>query len=224
VSEALIRDGVEASKLVLIPSAVDPEAFGSERVDLRTRLALSQRGQLAVSMGALTPEKDPSTLLAAASRLVRDLPDLHWVIIGQGPLEKNLRQQIAGLGLERRVHLVGHLDDPHRALTGVDVFVLSSISEGLGSSILAAMARGVPVVATRVGGVPDLLESGAGLLVNAGDPAELAIAVHRVLRDPDLRRRLALKAREELGKFSVDTVAEQVLSVYRSCAHSLDGS
>jgi glycosyltransferase involved in cell wall biosynthesis len=75
-----------------------------------------------------------------------------------------------------------------------------------------------------VGGVPDLLASGSGLLVNPGDPGELAAAVERVLGDPVLRQRLTLKAREEVGKFSVNTMAERVLSVYRSCAHSLDGT
>jgi glycosyltransferase involved in cell wall biosynthesis len=80
------------------------------------------------------------------------------------------------------------------------------------------------VVATRVGGVPDVLGSGAGVLVEPGNPAELATTVHRVLGDQELRRRLTVTAREELGKFSAGAMAEQVLSVYRSCAHSLDGS
>jgi glycosyltransferase involved in cell wall biosynthesis len=224
VREALIKDGVEPSKLVLIPSAVDPGAASSEGVDLRTRLGLPQRGQLAVNLGALTVEKDQSTLVVAAARLVRDLPDLHWVIVGKGPLEQHLRHQIASLGVEERVHLVGQLEDPHHALAGADVFVLSSASEGLGSSVLAAMARGVPVVATRVGGVPDLLESGGGVLVEPANPDALATAVQRVLGDLDLRRRLTLKAHEELAKYSVGGMAEQMLSVYRSCAHSLDGS
>jgi glycosyltransferase involved in cell wall biosynthesis len=224
VHEVLIGDGVDPSRLVLIPSAVDPAAAGPEAIDLRTRLDLPQRGRVALNLGALTPEKDQSTLVAAAARLVQDLPDLHWVIVGEGLLEGTIRQQIEELGLDARVHLVGRLDDPHHALAQADVFVLSSLSEGLGSSVLAAMARGVPVVATRVGGVPELLASGAGLLVNPGDPGEIAAAVQRVLGDPLLRQRLILKAREEVGKFSVSTMAERVLSVYRSCAHSLDGT
>ncbi|HEX6435091.1 MAG TPA: glycosyltransferase family 4 protein, partial [Gemmatimonadales bacterium] len=106
---------------------------------------------------------------------------------------------------------------------GADVFVLSSRQEGLGSSILAAMARGVAVVATRVGGVVDLLGSGGGLMVEAERPVELAEAVGQVLGDPELRRRLIGRAQEELGRYSVSGMAEQVLSVYRSCAHSLEG-
>jgi glycosyltransferase involved in cell wall biosynthesis len=224
VRDALLRDGLEAARLVIIPSAVDPQACGAKGVDIRTRLGLPRNGQVALNLGALTPEKDQSTLIGAAARLVRDLPDLRWVIVGEGPLEKKLRQQIVQLGLEGRVHLLGHLDDPHLALGQADVFVLSSISEGLGSSALAAMACDVPIVATRVGGVPDLLGSGGGVLVEPGQPAELAAAVHRVLTDSSLRWRLTNTARGELGRFSVSAMAEQVLSVYRSCAHSLGGS
>jgi glycosyltransferase involved in cell wall biosynthesis len=223
VRDQLVRDGLEPSQLVVVHSAVDPSA-AAEGTDLRTHLGLSQTGQLALTLGALTQEKDHLTLVRAAARLVQDLPGLHWAIVGEGPLRGRLRQEIARLGVEDRVHLVGHLDDPHRALQGADVFVLSSTSEGLGSAVLAAMARGVPVVATRVGGVPDVLGSGAGVLVEPGNPAELATTVHRVLGDQELRRRLTVTAREELGKFSAGAMAEQVLSVYRSCAHSLDGS
>jgi glycosyltransferase involved in cell wall biosynthesis len=86
------------------------------------------------------------------------------------------------------------------------------------------MASGVPIIATRVGGVPDLLASGGGLLVEAGNPGQLADAVHRVIQDPDLGRRLARTAQMEVAKFSVGAMAEQVLSVYRSCAHSLESS
>jgi glycosyltransferase involved in cell wall biosynthesis len=224
VHNALVKDGVHPSKLVLIPSAVDPAAAVSDGVDLRTRLSLPGTGQVALSLGSLTPEKDHSTLLSAAHRLVQDLPTLHWVIVGEGPLKSRLQQQIAEHGLSGRVHLLEDMNDPHRALVGADLFVLSSRSEGLGSSVLAAMAAGVPVVATRVGGVPDLLASGGGMLVEAGDAAALAHAVHQVLRDPDLALSLARTARREVGKFSVGAMAEQVLSVYRSCAHSLESS
>jgi starch synthase len=110
------------------------------------------------------------------------------------------------------------------ALAGADVFVLSSLAEGLGSSVLAAMALDVPVVATRVGGVPEVLGSGAGVLVPAGKPTDLAAAVHRVLSEPGYAAALGQAARRELRRFTVGAMAEQVVQVYRSCAHSLEGS
>jgi L-malate glycosyltransferase len=224
VGQALVRDGIDRSRLVLIPSALEPAAPAADGAALRTRIGLPQKGQLAVSLGALTPEKDQSTLVSAAAELVQDLPDLHWLIVGDGSLKQSLHQQIVRLGVQNRVHLLGQLEDPHDALAGADVFVLSSVSEGLGSSVLAAMARGVPVVATRVGGIPDLLELGAGVLVEPRDPVQLAAAVRQVLGDADLRDSLTRNAHAALGKYSVDAMAEQVMSVYRSCAHSLDGS
>jgi glycosyltransferase involved in cell wall biosynthesis len=225
VREALLADGLEPGRVTVIPSAVQlGSPFAAPSVDIRHRLGIPQKGQLAVSLGALTPEKDHFTMIAAGARLVRDLPDLHWVVVGEGPLRAPLEARIGEQGLKSRFHLVGHLDDPEQALGGADVYVLSSTSEGLGSSALAAMARGIPVVASRVGGIPDLLGSGGGVMVEPQNPAALADAVRRVLMDPELRREVTGVARQELGRYSVDAMAERVLSVYRSCAHSHDGS
>jgi len=225
VRQALETDGLPTDRVVLVPSAVEgPSPAPPPAGSIRARLGLPNTGQLAVSLGALTPEKDQFTLVEAAALLVRDLPELHWAIGGEGVLRGDLERRIAQRGLQGRFHLLGHLADPHDALSGADVFVLSSTSEGLGTSILAAMARDVPVVATRVGGIPDVLGGGAGLMVSPGNPAELARAVRQILHEPDLRRELIIVARKELRRFSVSAVAERVLTVYRSCAHSLDGS
>jgi glycosyltransferase involved in cell wall biosynthesis len=225
VREALARDGLAPERLAVIPSAVDvAELRATTGPDVRTRFGLPEKGQVAVSLGALTPEKDQSTLMEAAALLVRDLPALQWVIVGEGPLRSVLQGRLARLGLEDRVHLVGQLADPHMALAGADVFVLSSLAEGLGSSVLAAMALDVPVVATRVGGVPEVLGPGAGVLVPAGRPADFAAAVHRVLVEPGYATDLKQAARQEIRRFTVGAMAAQVVQVYRSCAHSLEGS
>jgi L-malate glycosyltransferase len=225
VRDALTRDSINAGQIALVPSAVDVAGLrASAGPDIRTRFGLPQGAQIAVNLGALTPEKDQSTLVEAAALLVRDLPDLYWIIVGEGPLRSTLEQQITRLGLGNRVHLVGQLADPHAALVGADVFVLSSLAEGLGTSVLAAMAFDVPVVATRVGGVPELVTSGGGVMVPAASPAEFAAAVHRVLADPVYARSLSQVAGRELGRFTPEAMAERVLEVYRSCAHSLEGS
>ncbi|HEX2611709.1 MAG TPA: glycosyltransferase, partial [Gemmatimonadales bacterium] len=202
VAEALLRDGMQPERVVVIPSAVDPESLRSDPWDLRSALRLPATSQLAVHLGALTPEKDQQTLLRAAARLVRDLPELHWVIVGEGRLRSALQREIVDLDLNERVHLMGALPDPDRALGQADVFVLSSLSEGLGSSALAAMAQGVPVVATRVGGLPELLEPGNGVLVEPRDPTALAAAVARVLDDSGFRSNLIAGARTQAARFS----------------------
>ena len=223
VRDALLAEGIPPERVIVIPSAVDLDGLSAGESP-RERLSLPKNGQLAVSLGALTPEKDHFTLVEAAARVVRDLPELHWLLVGDGPLRTRLQAQIAEFGLEGRFHLVGNLPDPEEALRGADLYVLSSTSEGLGSSVLAAMALGVPVVATRVGGIPDLLGSGRGIMVEPGNPAALADAVKRVVTDSTLRQELTRTGREGLERYSVGAMAEQVLSVYRSCAHSHDGS
>jgi glycosyltransferase involved in cell wall biosynthesis len=225
VRTSLINDGLAAERVVVIPSAVDAAELQSQRgPDVRSRFGLPPAVFVAVSLGSLTPEKGPCALIEAAAQLVRDLPRLHWVIVGEGSLRAMLEARIAERGLHDRVHLVGTLDDPHLALAGADVFVLSSVAEGLGSSVLAAMAMGVPVVATQVGGVPEVLGSDAGLLVPAQDPTSMAAAVRQVLTDPEQAAELVRCARRRLQEFTPDAIARQVAEVYRSFAHSLDGS
>jgi glycosyltransferase involved in cell wall biosynthesis len=225
VRTVLLEDGLEPERVVVIPSAVDAEELRRLKgPDVRARFGLPKKGQVAVSLGALTPEKDPSTLLEAAAQLVQYLPDLRWVLVGEGPLRHHLETRLTELRLQDRVHLVGYMEDPHQALVGADVFVLSSLAEGLGSSVLAAMALDVPVVATAVGGVPDLLESSAGILVPPGNPASLAAAVRRVLTEPQHAADLRRSARRKVAGFAPDAIARQVAAVYRSFAHSLEGS
>jgi glycosyltransferase involved in cell wall biosynthesis len=225
VRASLLNDGLPPERVVVIPSAVDAAGLERQRgPDIRARFGLPADGSVAVSLGSLSPDKDPCALIEAAAQLVRDLPRLHWVLVGEGSLRAMLEARIAEYGLQDRVHLVGTLDEPHLALAGADVFVLSSMAEGLGSSVLAAMAMGVPVVATRVGGVPEVLGSDAGILVPAQDPIALAAAVRQVLTEPKRADELVRCARTRVQAFTPDAIARQVAAVYRSFAHSLDGS
>jgi glycosyltransferase involved in cell wall biosynthesis len=222
VSRSLEAAGVPHGRVTIVPDAIDlQDVTHPGQYDIHSALGLGANGQLAVSLGDLTPEKSHSTLIEAAFLLVRDLPSLRWAVIGEGPLRERLQEQIMERGLRDRVRLLGTLPDPHVALGAADVFVLSSTSEGFGSAALAAMAAGVPVVATRVGGMPDLLGENRGLLVSPGKPAEVAAAVRQVLSQPDLRSRMISAARQEVRRYDVSAMAERVLEVYRSCAHSL---
>jgi glycosyltransferase involved in cell wall biosynthesis len=135
-----------------------------------------------------------------------------------------LQREIARYGLGARFHLIGDLPDPDVALRGADVFVTSSSSEGLGSAALAAMAAGVPVVATAVGGLVSLLTEGRGLMVKPGDVQGLADAIRRVLSDSDLRNQLTRAGKAASDDFGISDMAERVLEVYRSFAHTLDPS
>jgi glycosyltransferase involved in cell wall biosynthesis len=225
VAGVLERDGISRARITVVHSGIALESTRAvTRLGIRGLLGLPPNAPVAANVAALVPHKDHATLLAAAKQLKSRFPDLHWVVAGEGSLRPYLERRVSESGLEGRVHLVGHLDEPARLIADADLFVMSSREEGLGTSVLDAMALGIPVASTRAGGLPEMLGNGAGLVVPPGDPAALADAVGRVLDDSGLRARLVERARAEVLKFTDRRMAEEVGSVYRSCAHSLDGS
>jgi glycosyltransferase involved in cell wall biosynthesis len=116
------------------------------------------------------------------------------------------------------------VSQPLGVIADADVYVMSSREEGLGTSVLDAMARGIPVASTSAGGLPEMLHEGGGILVPPRNPDALAGAVRRILCDPDLRQRLVEQASRTVESFSAERMAAEVLTVYRSCALLLDGS
>lgn len=167
-----------------------------------------------LAVGRLQRPKDPLTL-ARALGLLR--ARFSAVIVGGGPDRPRLEAELRRLGLERAVVLAGDRSDVADRLARADVFVLSSISEGLPISILEAMAAELPVVASSVGGVPEAVEDGdTGLLVPPRDPVRLAAALERLLVDPALRRRLGSNGRERVREhFSLEAFQQAHVAVYR---------
>jgi len=219
VRDRLVAGAVPAHRIALVPDGIDLIATaGRSPRAIRRELGLPTPGPLAVQVAALTADKDQATLIGAAARLHRARPDLHWAIAGAGPLRDSLETLARDAGVAPVISFVGQLDDPLPLIAAADVFVSSSAHEGLGSSILDAMALGRPIVATGAGGVPDLLSEGAGLLVPVGAADALAEAVGRVLSDPSLGQALAAKARAEVARYSADGMATAVREVYRSVA------
>ena len=224
VASVLRADGISPDRIVVVHSGVDLEAAAAARpIGLRRRLGIPDHAPLAAHLGALVPHKDQATMLRAAGVLRPRVPDLHWVLAGEGELRGPLESLRDSLGLRDRVHLVGQLTDPLGLLAEADLFVMSSNGEGLGTSVLDAMARGIPIASTSAGGLPELLADGAGLLVPAGDASALADAVRRIVTDAGLRESLGERGRARATRFSAARMAEGVVSVYRSCAHSIGG-
>ncbi|HEU4524451.1 MAG TPA: glycosyltransferase [Gemmatimonadales bacterium] len=224
VADVLIDDGVDPARIQVVHSGIDLEsARQAEPLGLRGRLGLGTETRLACTVGALVPHKDHATLLHAARLLAGPFPTLHWVIAGEGELRPLLHWLAAELGVADRVHFLGHVSQPLGVIAAADVFVMSSREEGLGTSVLDAMARGIPVASTSAGGLPEMLHEDAGILVPPRSPDALARAVRRILCDPDLRQRLVEQATRRVQSFSAERMAAEVLTVYRSCAPSLDG-
>jgi sugar transferase (PEP-CTERM/EpsH1 system associated) len=172
------------------------------------------------TVGRLQPVKDQATLVHAVARVVAANPAararLRLVIVGNGPLLSVLQRQVLDLGLQDLVWLPGSSDKVPSLLRAMDLFVLPSLNEGISNTILEAMACGVPVIASRVGGNPELVIPGLnGELFAAGDVQALSTLLQRYLDDPALRQRQALSARQQaLERFSLQVMLQRYLKLY----------
>jgi glycosyltransferase involved in cell wall biosynthesis len=201
----------------VIPSAVPvAEIAAAHPAGWRARLGLAPAVPLLVNVAALTPEKGHDVLLDAAARLRAAVPAAAWLVAGDGPRRGELAARTRAAGLDGTVRWLGHVDDVAGLLAEADVVVSASTAEGLGSTLLDALALGRPIVAAAAGGVPEVLAGDAGLLVPPGDAPALAAAVARVLADPALAGALRAAATRRATAFDVRRMAERTIEVYRS--------
>lgn len=173
-------------------------------------------GPVIGTVANFTPKKDQATLLDAFDRVRRSVPDVTLVLIGSGPLDAELRQEVDRRGMQAQVTFLGSRDDVPEILPAFDVFTLSSRYEGLPISLLEAMAAEVVPVVTRVGGIPEAVTDGLdGRLVPPGDAAALATALAEVLSDEVRRDALASAARERVvTAFSIDGAIDEMADLY----------
>ena len=223
VRAVLLEDGIPSEKVRVVHSGIDVDATGAVTpADIRSGLGLPPGSTVVVNVAALVAHKDHRTLIAAAAVLGPRFPDLHWVVAGAGPLRARLLREIDRAGMTGRIHLLGAVPDPLPLIAGADVFVMSSREEGLGTSVLDALALGVPVVATSAGGLPEVVGQEAGLLCPVGQPAQLAAAVALVLEQPEVARRLRTAGPAQARRFSFQRMATELVSVYRSFTQMLE--
>lgn len=208
----------QPDQYVVIRSAVDVDRLrraAGARAAARAAMGIPEGVPVAGTVTRLCRQKDPETLLRAA-RLAAELrPDTRLVVVGDGPLRGKAEQLLDELDLRGHVTLLGRRSDVDVILPGFDVFVLSSRWEGLPRVIVEAMATGVPVVSTDVGGIAEAVEDRvSGLLVPAGDHVALANALVQVLGDPGLSARLRAAATKRVGEFDVATMADRLDDLY----------
>lgn len=229
VSEDLERSclglGVDAARCWYVPNAIDVEEYRlTNRVDsVRQQLGTPPDRMVVGSVGRLSPEKGLDRLVAATARLLSCGHDLELWIVGEGPQRGRLARRIDELGLEKRARLLGHHDDTLPLYRSMDVFASSSRHEGLPNALLEAMAMELPVVATRIAGVPSLVHDGEnGLLVDPESEEELVEGLRRLVEDGSLRQRLGRAARVTVeGSFDFRHRMERISSIYD---HALNGS
>jgi glycosyltransferase involved in cell wall biosynthesis len=180
----LVGMGIAAERVAVVHNAVDVERLNREGgPSARDELGLSDAEPLVISVGRLSPEKAHAHLIEAAALMHDGGVDAHFALVGDGPESERLARAAAARGLRERVHLMGHRSGVAALLRGADCFALPSLTEGLPNAVLEAMAMGLPVVATAVGGVPELVADGeTGTLVPPAAPSAMANALTRLLR------------------------------------------
>lgn len=177
--------------------------------------SVREGGAQIVTVGNLRPEKGHLTLIRAMARVHGRYPKARLAILGDGPQRKAIEEEVERSGLREVVELVGSVENVWPYLAASDVFVFPSLSEPLGIAIMEAMAVGLPVVAARVGGIPELVDHGrTGLLVEVSDPIALALALEQLLSAPDLRRRFGAAAREASVSLSMDRTTDDYVALY----------
>jgi glycosyltransferase involved in cell wall biosynthesis len=187
----------------------------TDRAAARAELGLAPDAPVVGTVAGFRPEKAHRDLLDAAALVRERVPEARFVLVGDGPLEDALRAQARRLGIEDTVAFAGYRPDARRLAGAFDVFTLSSLQEGLPIALLEAMACGVPVVATAVGGVPEAVRDGReGLLVAPGRPPALADALVTLLEDPARRAALGAAAQARTRDFDLVAAVRRMESVY----------
>ncbi|HXI01891.1 MAG TPA: glycosyltransferase, partial [Candidatus Saccharimonadales bacterium] len=186
--------------------------------EVRRELGLPPEARLVGNIAALAGHKSQADFVAAAPAILEAAEGVHVVIAGEGPERRALEERIRSLGLGGRVRLLGFREDVPRLLAAFDAFVMSSSLEGFCNSVLEALALELPVVATRAGGLPEMVFDGrTGLLTPVHDPAALAAAVVRLLEDGPLARRLGAAGRTLVeSEFTVEKMVERTRAAYDS--------
>jgi glycosyltransferase involved in cell wall biosynthesis len=204
---------VPACHVEPIPNAVDP-ALLSLRHDPETRAALGLEGKFVVgSLGRLHKDKDLPTLIKAFAQLKQHQVPSALIVVGDGDERGALQALVGELGLTDEVQFWGATRDVARLFSLADVFAISSVAEGLPMALLEAMSSGLACVATRVGGIPDVLSGDNGILVPSGDSSALASVLGRLAASPDLVRALGAAARDTVvARFSLASAVDRYLA------------
>lgn len=213
-----IKDGFARRRIQIVPNGIDVDRYlpSGEKGELRRRLGLDPSRRYIIIVARFHPVKDHATLIRAFARLVGRHDDVDLLLVGDGPLRPELEGQIATLGIQSRVRLVGVRSDVPDWLKAADIFVLCSVSEAASITLLEAMATGLPSVVTAVGGNPELVRAGIdGLHVPRGDDVALADALATLLADDEQARLMGQRAAERVRQeFQMSTTVERYRALF----------
>ena len=217
IRQMLIHDGVPASRTMTVHEGIDVEhVIAAPPVDVHEAFWLPHHAPVVGNVAALVPHKGQRYLIDAAHLVVREIPDARFVILGEGELREALERQVRDHHLEKHVLLPGFRTDVLGCIKSFDVFAMSSVTEGLGTSLLDAMACSRAIVATRAGGIPEVVEDGVtGRLVAPREAGELAHALVALLKSESLRKRMGDAGFARVTeRFTVDRMVTQTAAAY----------
>jgi glycosyltransferase involved in cell wall biosynthesis len=223
ISETILeitkRDIKDVSKLTMIHSGVDTYKFGAHRNSdwLRQKYNLERDIRIVGNTSAISDQKDYPTFIGVVEEVLnRGIPNVQFFIVGDGPDRESVENLVKERGLEHKVILTGFVTNIQEVLPSLDIFLFTSKTEGLGTSILDAMAAGVPIVTTNAGGIPEMITHGKnGLMYDVKDVSSLADGLIEVLNNPERGKQLAVEAFETVEDFSKEKTARRTVEVYR---------
>ncbi len=227
IRDGLLREGIREERIWRIPNFIDLSLYppsGSKEA-IKRSLGLPE-GRIFVFAGRFVKRKGIEYLLRAWAEVLREAPQgVYLLLLGDGPLKAEMVSLSRSLAIEKKTLFLGHVEEVREYLYASDAFVLPSLQEGMPNSLLEAMACSLPVIATRIGGVTDIIEDGVnGILVPPAEVSPLAEAMLRVLSDRDLSVSLASHARRTVEMhFSLDRVVGGYLRLYRALMNTGDG-
>lgn len=218
IRHVLEKDGIPPRRVVIVHDGIDVAKIQRlPAIDVHAEFWLPHGAPVLANVAALVPHKGQKFLVDAMPHVLGEVPDARLIIFGEGELRAELEHQVKAHRIEKHVLMPGFREDVLQLMKSVDVFVMSSVTEGLGSTILDAMAMKLPVVATRAGGIPEAVVHGrTGLLVPPGDARALAQAIVEVLKDAKLRQQMGEAGAARVSEqFGVGRLLSGTLAAYK---------
>jgi len=221
VAEYFVRSiGIPEKQVMIVPNGVDIAKFNCDRSTVRNELGLSPHELVIGTVGRLEPEKDQKTLLEAFQQAKADHPAVRLLIVGNGRMAEELKSYANRIGISDQTLFLGCRRDVPKLLAAMDIFVLSSIREGLPISLIEAMAARKPVVASNIGSIKNLVQDGQnGFLVPSGDASAFGKVLHRLIETSELRERIGEAGRRTAeASFSLSETIRAYEELYRSAS------
>lgn len=220
VKSYLVSKGIDSGKVFAVPTGIDIEKFNPDRVkaSLRQELGFGDNIPLIGTVSVLRKKKGHHILIDAIPEVLKSVPEAVFIFVGEGPQRKNIEDKIKQYGISKSVIMLGHREDVPEILKSIDIFVLPTLQEALGTSFIEAMAMGKPVIGSDVDGVREVIADGVnGYLIQPNDAAALADKIIELLINKGKWIKMGIEGRKIVeNKYTIEKMCKGMLEVYTS--------